>query len=1435
MKTTCIFSIIIVMILFSLRSNAQNWDQIVKASASDRNAQDYYGKSVAIDGDFAIVGAWGQDKDASGGGTTLLEAGAAYILQNTGGTWVEIQKVVASDRGAGDNFGYSVDINGDYAVVGAWKEDHDAVGTDAKTDAGSAYVFYNNAGTWTEVQKIVASDRFDGDYFGQSVAIDGDFIVVGAFNEDEDVSGANNLTSAGSMYVFKNNGTNWTQTQKIVASDRATQNYFGFSIDLWGNYIIAGAYNKHENTFLSAGAAYVFYYNGSTWSQISKLLAPVPTTQSFFGYDVAINDNFAVVGARGEDENEFITNTGAAYIYSNPGAGTALSFSSKIAASDQLSNDNFGCSVDIDENYIVVGAYNHSLDENGLNLRDFAGAAYIYHYDEFEWTQEQKIVNLDRNIVDYFAYDVSISNNFIIAGAMYQDFDADGQNERPEAGAAYIFHNCREIFVYQDTTEIEKKGTFDFGHIEIGSSSPELIFTIENTGMDNLILDGIPIIEIYGTNATDFALNQSATSSPVIPGGTTTFTIIFTPSFIGLHTAEIKISNNDYDENPFVFTIIGIGAKIPQTISEFNPIDVKTYGDDDFIVSATASSGLDVIFTSSDNNIAICGGTNGSNITITGVGSCEIYANQPGNGIYLAAPQDSQTLIVNKKIITVTADAGQTKDYGEIDPVLTYTVSPEGLETGDDFSGALTRVAGETVGLYEILIGDLSAGPNYEISFITDDFAIIERTIYVTADVGQSKIYGQSDPTLTYSYYPNIIDGDAFSGSIIRVSGENIGNYEIQQGTLSLNSNYIIDFISNDFEIIAKTITITPNSTQSKTYGTTDPSAFVYSIYPALVQGDTFTGALERVAGEDVGFYAITLGTLDAGDNYILTFVDEVFEIIARPITIVVYPDQSKLYGDTDPTFAYWLMGTLANEDELTGELSRAPGESLGFYAITQGTLSLGSNYNLNFTAASFEIKVKGLSVQVDPNQSKEYGDDDPVFTYTINSSLALGDNFTGELARVPGEDVGAYMITQGSLALNSNYSIVFMEEEFEITRKIITVTVDPNQSKYYGEPNPDAYTYSYTGTLQNGDGFSGNLERQSGEDVGTYNILQASLWVNPNYQIIYNDDVFEILHEEISVFANAGQTKTYGDANPTEYTYTYTGDLFIFDIFTGELTREAGENVGNYEIQQGSLSLNNNYNITYYPNNFEITQKPINVTADANQSKVFGEDDPTEFTYTVLGSLIGGDSFTGELTRETGDNVGFYQILQGNLNLNNNYAISYISDNFEITKATPIITWENPADIYYGTELTENQLNASANISGNFYYIPDFSTILEVGDNQALNVEFIPDNYFNYNNANATAYINVLLNSNITEYRSSIEVYPNPAKDYVNIMQGNTLFKHLKVYDITGKIVIEQNLDALITCLDISNLPSGVYFIALKTDNSSAEIRVKLVKTDNY
>jgi len=198
---------------FSGTAVAQNWNQIVKMAASDRSAGSRLGQSVAISGDYAVVGAPGNG------------SGSAYIFKRNGTTWVEQQKITALDANSDDNFGTSVAISGDYIVVGAIYDNENASGGGALSDAGSAYIFKRTGTTWAQEQKIVPSDRAGGDYFGSTVAISGDYVVVGAF-----LSNPSGLADAGAAYVFKRTGTSWAQEQKITAPDMATNDNFGCSV-----------------------------------------------------------------------------------------------------------------------------------------------------------------------------------------------------------------------------------------------------------------------------------------------------------------------------------------------------------------------------------------------------------------------------------------------------------------------------------------------------------------------------------------------------------------------------------------------------------------------------------------------------------------------------------------------------------------------------------------------------------------------------------------------------------------------------------------------------------------------------------------------------------------------------------------------------------------------------------------------------------------------------------------------------------------------------------------------------------------------------------------------------------------------------------------------------------------------------------------------------
>jgi len=212
----CQFVLLFLMISISI--NAQDWIDIIKEWPYDVTSNyDYFGCSVAMSGNIAVAGAYGEDYDVNNQ-NEIETAGAAYILyKDQGGinNWGIVKKLTANEREKNDYFGWSVAISGNYIVVGAYKEDDNAVNSDSVADAGSAYVFYKDQGgtdQWGLVKKIVASDRQTEDWFGYSVSISGDYVVVGALQEDEDRTGGNTLSSSGSAYVFykdKDGPDNW--------------------------------------------------------------------------------------------------------------------------------------------------------------------------------------------------------------------------------------------------------------------------------------------------------------------------------------------------------------------------------------------------------------------------------------------------------------------------------------------------------------------------------------------------------------------------------------------------------------------------------------------------------------------------------------------------------------------------------------------------------------------------------------------------------------------------------------------------------------------------------------------------------------------------------------------------------------------------------------------------------------------------------------------------------------------------------------------------------------------------------------------------------------------------------------------------------------------------------------------------------------------------
>jgi large repetitive protein len=629
------------------------------------------------------------------------------------------------------------------------------------------------------------------------------------------------------------------------------------------------------------------------------------------------------------------------------------------------------------------------------------------------------------------------------------------------------------------------------------------------------------------------------------------------------------------------------------------------------------------------------------------------------------------SLTVTPATLTVTADA-KNKQYGDVDPPLTYTA--DGFKLTDTaatvLSGAIARTPGETVagGPYPISQGTLVANANYTLTFLGANLSITARAITVTADA-KSKTYGETDPALTYQVTTGALVGeDSFTGGLTRLAGEDVGSYAIQQGSLVLSGNYVLSFVGANLSITARAITVTADP-KSKTYGEADPALTYQVTTGGLVSGDAFTGGLTRLAGEDVGSHAIQQGSLALSGNYTLTFVGANLSITARAITVTA-DSKTKTYGETDPALTYQVTtGALVSGDAFTGGLTRDAGQTVGSYAINQGTLALNANYTLTFVGANLTITARPVQVTAD-GQTKVYGEADPALTYQVTSgSLASGDAFAGAVTREAGQTVGNYAITQGSLALNANYTLTFVGASLTITARPIEVTAE-GKTKVYGEVDP-ALTYQVTaGSLASGDAFSGGLTRLAGENVGSYAITQGTLALSGNYALTFAGANLSITTKAASVTPNAG-TKVYGAADPA-----LTGSLSGFlagDAVTANYSRTAGETVlGSPYTISATLSpagVLSNYNVTYNTAAFTITPKAASVTAE-DKSKTYGDPNPV-LTATVTGAVTGDTlSYALATTATQNSGVGGYSITV-TPGLNPNYNVTPVSGTLTVTPAT--------------------------------------------------------------------------------------------------------------------------------------------------------------------
>lgn len=464
--------------------------QLAYLKASNTAGGNEFGVSVAIDGDTLVVGAFREDSNATGvngnqADKSAVDSGAVYVFVRNGATWMQQAYLKASNSGAGDEFGVSVAILGNTIVVGAPRERSTATGINgdqADNEApfsGAAYVFTRSGTVWSQQAYLKPSNTNAVDFFGTSVAISRDTLVVGSPGEDSSATGVNgnqadnSAVGSGAAYVFSRNGATWTQQAYLKATNAQTNDQFGASVAVSGDVLVVGAPGEDsagtgssgqqgDNSAPESGAAYVFVRIGATWLPHAYLKASNTDPGDRFGTSVAVSNGTLVVGApferslaRGIDGDQADNNTfprdgtGAVYVFTHNGVAWVQQV--YVKPSNSGFTARFGNSLALAEDTLIVGAFLEASNAIGVNgdqlnlLAEGSGAAYLFSRVGTAWSQQAylKSSNTARN--NNFGFSVAISEGTAVSGAFGESSSATGvngdqaDNSAVSAGAVYVF------------------------------------------------------------------------------------------------------------------------------------------------------------------------------------------------------------------------------------------------------------------------------------------------------------------------------------------------------------------------------------------------------------------------------------------------------------------------------------------------------------------------------------------------------------------------------------------------------------------------------------------------------------------------------------------------------------------------------------------------------------------------------------------------------------------------------------------------------------------------------------------------------------------------------------------------------------------------------------------------------------------------------------
>ena len=393
-----------------------------KLTASDAAAGDQFGHSVSVYDDLVAVGAHFNDDNGS-------NSGSAYVYEKVNGVWTET-KLTASDAAANDWFGHSVSVHDDLVAVGTRYND------DNGSNSGSAYVYEKVNGVWTET-KLTASDAAANDWFGHSVSVHDDLVAVGAIYNDD------GGTNSGSAYVYEKVNGVWTET-KLTASDAAAGDQFGFSVSVYDDLVAVSAVLNDDGGY-NSGSAYVYEKVNGVWTE-TKLTASDAAANDWFGHSVSVHDDLVAVGAIYNDDGG--TNSGSAYVYEKV---NGVWTETKLTASDAAAGDQFGFSVSVYDDLVAVSAVLN--DDGGYN----SGSAYVYEKVNGVWT-ETKLTASDAAAGDQFGHSVSVYDDLVAVGTRYND--DNGSN----SGSAYVYEKVNGVWTETKLTASDAAANDWFGY-----------------------------------------------------------------------------------------------------------------------------------------------------------------------------------------------------------------------------------------------------------------------------------------------------------------------------------------------------------------------------------------------------------------------------------------------------------------------------------------------------------------------------------------------------------------------------------------------------------------------------------------------------------------------------------------------------------------------------------------------------------------------------------------------------------------------------------------------------------------------------------------------------------------------------------------------------------------------------------------------------------